>query len=140
MKHFVLNYPEKEMEKNVLQGAEVVDFLHKLQTKGQRNVASLMADVERLDLILTEGDFPVEKECHWLTCIANLPSFQPVDALQAEVHVNSLLSFMSSSCCFVRALACSLLRNFSRVLNPSGEHITTQGKNGSGYCLACLGL
>lgn len=86
-----------------------------------------MAEIEKLDSSFSTNAAPLHIKCRWITAVANLPCFKPDSSLGAEVQVNSLLQFMASSSCAVRALACSLMRIFCVALNPLGSHVTTQG-------------
>lgn len=108
---------------------EVIMFCSKynnLTTKA--TVHDLMEDVEKFSTnIIFKPDIPLHVQCRWLTAIANQPWLVPDNSSIAEVQVNSLLQYMSSSNLWVRSLACSLVRVFSGELNPNGEHIITQG-------------
>ena len=91
------------------------------------SIHQTMNEIEKLDSSLSCCVTPLHIKCRCITAVANLECFKPENSLGAEVQVNSLLKYMASSCCVVRALACSLMRVFCAALDPIGQHITTQG-------------
>lgn len=87
-----------------------------------------MKGAENLNKIFSSQGLSLILESRLVTAVANHPCFVPDNPLNAEVQVNSLLPYLSSSCCWVRSMACSLLRVFASGLDPKGQHIETQGK------------
>lgn len=92
------------------------------------SVHEAMKDAEKLDKIVSSQGIPLVLESRLVTAVANHPSFVPDNPLNAEVQVNSLLPYLSSPSCWVRSMACSLLRVFASGLDPKGQHIETQGE------------
>ena len=109
------------------------DILHmcKKYDVSRPTVHEAMRDAETLDSILKSRSLSLVFQCRLVTAVANHPCFVPENPLNAEVQVNSLLPYLSSSCCWVRSLACSLTRVFASGLDKNGEHFETQGKEGS---------
>ncbi|XP_048575434.1 uncharacterized protein LOC116616374 [Nematostella vectensis] len=107
---------------------EVMAFCSHYTSKvPKHSVHELMHDVEQFsNNLLSKLAVPLHVQCRWLTAIANQPWLIPESYASAEVQVNALLQYMSSSCVWVRSLACSLIRVFCIELNPRGEHILTQ--------------
>ena len=107
---------------------EAVLQLCQSYNQSKPTVHDAMKDAEKLEnLISSSSSIPVNLECKLLTAVANHPCFVPENSLNAEVLVNSLLPYLSSPCCWVRSLACSFLRVFTARLDPTGQHIATQG-------------
>ena len=98
------------------------------QMKSKPTLHDVMKDMEGLDEMMITCQAPLPEQCKWLTAIANHPCMVPDNALNAEVQVNALLQYLSSPRCWVRGLACSLLRVFSASLNSNGQHIGAQGE------------
>ena len=99
------------------------------QMKSKPTLHDVMKDMEGLDeMLIYTCQAPLPEQCKWLTAIANHPCMVPDNALNAEVQVNALLQYLSSPRCWVRGLACSLLRVFSASLNSNGQHIGAQGE------------
>ncbi|XP_078347047.1 uncharacterized protein LOC144632300 [Oculina patagonica] len=90
------------------------------------SVHEAMKDAENLNKIFSSQGIPLVLESRLVTAVANHPCFVPDNPLNAEVQVNSLLPYLSSPCCWVRSMACSLLRVFASGLDPKGQHIETQ--------------
>ncbi|KAK3756004.1 hypothetical protein QZH41_013192 [Actinostola sp. cb2023] len=107
---------------------EVILFCSKYNNRGSKaTVHELMEDVDKFSAVsIFKSDIPLHVQCRWLTAIANQPWLIPNNSSIAEVQVNSLLQYMSSSNLWVRSLACSVVRVFSGELNPNGVHIITQ--------------
>jgi len=103
---------------------EEVLLLCKKYDISRPTVHEAMRDAEQLNSIFTS--IPLILECRLVTAVANHPCFVPENPLNAEVQVNSLLPYLSSSCGRVRSLACSLLRVFVSGLDPKGQHFETQ--------------
>jgi hypothetical protein len=116
---------------------EVILFCSKYNNRATKaTVHDLMKDVEQFSTVsIFKSEIPLHVQCRWLTAIANQPWLIPENNSSAEVQVNSLLQYMSSSNLWVRSLACSLVRVFSGELNPSGEHIVTQGLSFYSYVI-----
>ncbi|XP_068717415.1 uncharacterized protein [Montipora capricornis] len=104
------------------------DILHmcKKYDVSRPTVHEAMRDAETLDSILKSHSLSLVFQCRLVTAVANHPCFVPENPLNAEVQVNSLLPYLSSSCCWVRSLACSLTRVFASGLDKNGEHFETQ--------------
>lgn len=107
---------------------EEILLLSKKYDVSKPSVHEAMKDAEILDKIFSSQGIPLILESRLVTAVANHSCFLPVNPLNAEVQVNSLLPYLSSPCRWVRSLACSLLRVFASGLDPKGEHIETQGK------------
>ena len=87
-----------------------------------------MKDAEKLNKTFESRSISLMLEVRLVTALVNHPCLLPENLLNAEVQVNSLLPYLSSSCRWVRSLACSLLRVFTLRLDPNGQHFETQGK------------
>ena len=112
------------------------EVLHLFQKydKSRPTVHEAMSDAEQLNNNFTSRLASLQPspslilECRLVTAVANHPCFVPENSLNAEVQVNSLLPYLSSTCRWIRSLACSLLRVFASGLDPKGQHFETQGK------------
>lgn len=107
---------------------EEVLLLCKKYDKMKPTVHDVMKDAENLNKNFSSAGVSLILECRLLTAVANHPCFLPENPLNAEVQVNSLLPYLSSSCSWVRSMACSLMRVFASRLDPKGQHIETQGE------------
>lgn len=105
---------------------EEVLLLCKKYDKMKPTVHDAMKDAENLNKNFSSAGVSLILECRLLTAVANHPCFLPENPLNAEVQVNSLLPYLSSSCSWVRSVACSLMRVFASRLDPKGQHIETQ--------------
>lgn len=104
---------------------EVAHFCKKYDMS-RPTVHEAMTDAEQLDNIFASCPVSLVHQCRFVTAVANHPCFVPENKLNAEVQVNSLLPYLSSPCCWVRSLACSLTRVFALGLDSKGEHFETQ--------------
>lgn len=107
---------------------EEVLHLFRKYDKSRPTVHEAMSDAEQLNNFFTSRPASLIVECRLVAAVANHPCFVPENPLTAEVQVNSLLPYLPSSCCWIRSLACSLLRVFVSGLDPKGQHFETQGK------------
>ena len=107
---------------------EDVLFLCRKYDISRPTVHEVMKDAEKLNKTFESRSISLMLEVRLVTALANHPCLLPENLLNAEVQVNSLLPYLSSSCRWVRSLACSLLRVFTLRLDPNGQHFETQGK------------
>ncbi|KAK2571586.1 hypothetical protein P5673_002946 [Acropora cervicornis] len=102
---------------------EVKHFCKKYDVS-RPTVHEAMRDAEQLDNIFASCPVSLVHQCRLVTAVANHPCFVPENKLNAEVQVNSLLPYLSSPCCWVRSLACSLTRVFAHNnMQESSEYL-----------------
>ena len=81
----------------------------------------------KLERLCFSDNLTINIQVKMITKLANCPTFRPANSLVAEQKVNALLLYLASEKHTVCSFACSLMKILCNSLDPSGQHIATQG-------------